>query len=233
MIRDQIETVQRRVSEACRRAGRDVKEIELVLVTKQVEPDKIREAYDAGIRDFGENRVQEMTRKIGELPADVRWHFVGRLQTNKAKDVVGRCVLIHSCDRLDIAWALDRQAEKTNVAVRVLVQVNTSAEASKQGFSFSEAEVGVNELVKLKHIQIAGLMTIGPLTEDQSQIRSAFQKLRELRDRFRNSFPNQDWRYLSMGMSGDFEIAIEEGANCLRIGQAVFGLRETRKDSCA
>ena len=225
MIDRKLCDVTERIQNACRRVGRDPKEIELVLVTKEVETSRIQEVYGLGIRDFGENRVQELVAKKEELPKDIKWHFIGSLQTNKVKSLIGQTALIHSCDRLGLAQELEKQAAKHDQKVDVLIQVNASGEDTKHGFNPETVEQAVSEIVKLKHLNVHGLMAIGPNTENQTQIRKSFGNLRKLQDGLKCSFPNVDWHYLSMGMSSDFEIAIEEGANLLRIGSAVFGSR--------
>ncbi|MBI1978316.1 MAG: YggS family pyridoxal phosphate-dependent enzyme [Candidatus Omnitrophica bacterium] len=220
-----LRDVKERIGRACQRVGRNPEEVLLILVTKGVEPKRIREAYEFGMRHFGENRVQEFIEKKQHLPSDIRWHFIGSLQANKVKFLIGQVVLIHSCDRLDLAQEIQKQAQKHNRAVEVLLQVNTSQEQTKHGFSPDKVEEGVSEISAFDRIRIRGLMTIGPNTAEESQIRGSFRALRLLRDDLKFKFPDVDWRYLSMGMSSDFEIAIEEGANLLRIGTAVFGPR--------
>jgi len=229
MIEDQLKELKARVSEVCLRAGRSAEEVQTVLVTKQVKPDRIQEAYQLGERDFGESRVQEWETKSAQLPGDIRWHLIGHLQTNKVKQVVGKAALIHSCDRMDLAEAIQKEADKLGQTVSVLLQVNTTGEITKQGFFPEEMRNAVSEIKKLNRIQILGLMTIGPLTENQDEIRKSFKSLRQLREKLKTEFKTIDWRYLSMGMSNDFEIAVEEGANLLRIGTAVFGSRKSQK----
>jgi PLP dependent protein len=228
MIKEHLVQVRRRIDDACHRSGREAKEIELVFVSKLIGADKIQEAHALGIRDFGENRVQEFQSKQGQLPRDIRWHFIGSLQTNKVKHVVGNVHLLHSCDRIDLARALQKEAEKLNVTVPLLIQVNTSEETSKHGFSVREVEKSIHAIVGMGRLNIKGLMTMAPFTEDDKLIRRSFQSLRELKEKLTLKFSECDWRYLSMGMSGDFEIAIEEGANLLRLGTAVFGARPAR-----
>ena len=228
MIEGQIKLLQARISEACARVGRPAEEVQTVLVTKQVKPERIQEAYQAGIRDFGESRVQEWETKSVQLPGDIRWHLIGHLQTNKVKQVVGKTVLIHSCDRMDLAEAIQKEADKQAQTVSVLIQVNVSGEITKQGFFPEEMRTAVGKISKLNRIQILGLMTIGPLTENQDQIRKSFKSLRQLREKLKTEFKAIDWRYLSMGMSSDFEIAVEEGANLLRVGSLVFGARAVK-----
>ncbi len=223
MLDLQLHAVCDRIDEACKRVGRESSEIELVLVTKAVETARIQAAYDLGHRSFGENKVQELIEKKVVLPNDIKWHFIGHLQTNKAKSLVKQVVLIHSCDRIELAQELAKQAEKAGETFDVLLQVNASGESTKHGFRPELTEQAVAQMKSLSQLKIRGLMTIGPNTQDEKQIRLAFSKLRNLQIHFKKQFPDLDWHYLSMGMSSDFEYAIEEGANLLRIGTAVFG----------
>lgn len=197
-----------------------------MLVTKTVGVDRIREAFEAGARDFGENRVQELRAKKPGLPPEIRWHFQGRLQTNKVKSLLGEVMLLHSLDRMELAQEIQKQAEKKNLNMDVLLQVNTTQEATKAGFSPVEMEAVMEKLKSFDRLRIRGLMTIGPLTKDEKLVRASFQKLRILGDRLQRIFPTPSPFHLSMGMSSDFETAIEEGATMVRIGTAVFGDRE-------
>ena len=224
-VRENLKTVQEKISRACRRAGRNPSEVGLVLITKNVSVEKIREAYEAGVRDFGENRVQELCSKQPGLPSDIRWHFVGRLQTNKVKSILGGVHLLHSLDRLALAEEIQRQAERKNLVVDALVQVNTSGEPTKSGFAPGEVLEAARKLLSLNRIRLRGLMTIGPLTDDESFVRSSFVALRNLREALQKKFSRENFSHLSMGMSSDFEIAVEEGATFVRIGTAVFGER--------
>jgi pyridoxal phosphate enzyme (YggS family) len=228
MIEAQFRQLQARVRETCQHVGRFSEEVQIVLVTKGVKPPRLLEAYQAGVRDFGESRVQEFETKRSELPKDIRWHFVGHLQTNKVKQIVGKVTLIHSCDRSDLAEVIQKEAEKKGETVSVLIQVNTTGEITKQGFFPEEMRNAVGTILKLSRIQVLGLMTIGPLTENQDEIRKSFKSLRQLKEKLKTEFKAVDWRYLSMGMSGDFEIAIQEGANLIRVGTAVFGPRGSK-----
>ena len=213
------------IAEAARASGRDPASVKLVLVTKFVEPVRMLEAYAAGARDFGENRVQEFSDKREVLPRDIAWHLIGTLQTNKVKEVVGQAALIHSLDRPELAQALETQAAKRGVArVPCLVQVNTSGEASKSGFEAAQV-AGFLKSFQPKAVQIRGLMTIAPLTGEVAQIRGAFRRLRELRDQLRRDFPAFSFEELSMGMTHDFRSAIEEGSTLVRVGSYVFGPR--------
>ena len=220
--------VQEKIERACERAGRNPSEVTLVLVTKNVSVEKMREAYDAGARDFGENRVQEFLAKKPELPGDLRWHFVGHLQTNKVKSLAGEIHLLHSLDRLELAEEIQKQAEKKNLIVEALLQVNTTGETTKSGFTPEKMRAKAEEVAKMNRIRLHGLMTIGPLTENETAIRESFRELRDLREELKNNFPRFDFPGLSMGMSSDFEMAIEEGATIVRIGTAVFGKRSPK-----
>lgn len=227
MIRDRLETLLQSVRQACERAGRDPGEIQIVLVTKTVSEDRILEAFQCGITQFGENRVQELVLKKKNLPPDIEWHMIGHLQTNKVKQLLGEVILIHSLDRLELVEAIEREAEKKKIEkVPCLIQVNMSREAAKYGVEPEKVEGFLTQIRAQSPVEIRGLMTIGPLTEDRERIRECFRNTRLLRDRLREKFSSRDGSVLSMGMSGDYTIAVEEGATLLRIGTAVFGARE-------
>lgn len=185
--------------------------VKLIVVTKNIPVESIQSVYELGCRDFGENRVQEALPKIEEMADDIRWHFIGTLQKNKVKKVVGRFDLIHSVDSFELAQEISKQGIDT----KILLQVNTSGEESKQGFSPGEIEKKLPLIQKLPFVQVQGLMTMAPLTENVAEIRSCFRSLRELRDR-------HGLQELSMGMSHDYMMAIEEGATMVRIGSAIF-----------
>lgn len=202
----------------------------IILVTKTVEPEKIREALQSGLTDLGENRVQELLEKKkifdSEMPGKIRWHLIGHLQTNKVKQVVGEVELIHSLDRLELAEEIERQAEKKKISkVPCLIQVNISGEETKFGVApekAAELAAGISGPA----VEVRGLMTIGPLTEDAGKIREAFKKTKALQQELKRKFPKMNWETLSMGMSGDYKIAVEEGASMIRVGTAVFGERK-------
>lgn len=195
-------------------------------MTKTVPVERIQEAFSEGCRNFGENRVQEFLKKKPELSSEIRWHFVGHLQTNKVKSVLGEAALLHSLDRMSLAEALARESEKKNSEMEVLLQVNITGKATQSGFAPAEVHPAVEKLIQFRRLHLRGLMTIGPLTENTELIRAGFRELRELRDRLAGKFPSAGLRELSMGMSSDFEIALEEGATMIRVGTAVFGERE-------
>lgn len=214
-----LAAVQRRVTAAARRAGREPSAITLVAVTKGFGPDVVTAARDAGQIDLGENRVQEMTAKAAAV-AGVRWHFIGRLQRNKVRDVVGLATLVHSVDRLELAQALADRARQGPGLQRVLVQVNAGDDPAKAGCSTAEAPTLVSEVRALDGLACEGLMTIPPAGVDP---RPVFATLRRLRDDLHDEYP--EIRHLSMGMTHDFEVAVEEGATIVRLGEAIFGPR--------
>lgn len=214
-----LERVNERIARACERGGRSPEAVTLVAVTKTVGLSEIRTAYSLGVKDFGENRVQEAAAKIGQLtdlvPRPV-WHMVGHLQTNKAKVAVGLFDIIHSVDSVRLAGILSRQAVKT---LPVLLEVNVSSEASKSGFTPAKVAPALDEITRLAHLEVRGLMTIAPLAADTESVRLVFRRLRRMRD-------GLGLEHLSMGMTDDFEVAIEEGATIIRVGRAIFGERK-------
>lgn len=217
-IEHNVQELQQCIAGACERAGRSPDEVTLVAVTKAVEVPAIVAAFNAGIRNFGENRVQEAKPKIEQLEslrADLTWHMVGHLQTNKAKTAVDIFDIIHSVDSLRLAEALSRHSQKK---LPVLIEVNVSAEATKGGFRLPEVDEAIRQIGRLPNIEIEGLMTIAPWVSDAEEVRPVFRQLRQLRDAL-------GLRHLSMGMTDDFEVAIEEGATLVRIGRAIFGER--------
>jgi pyridoxal phosphate enzyme (YggS family) len=210
--------IEERVAHAAQRAGRSPGEVTVVAVAKTVQPQAIREAFEAGITHFGENRVQEAQSKIGQLSINPppTWHMVGHLQTNKARLALGLFDVIQSVDSVRLAEAISRHAQRD---VPVLIQVNIAGETTKFGFPSSEVDAAVNHMARLPHLDIKGLMTIAPLTADAENVRPFFRQLRLLRD-------SLGLEHLSMGMTDDFEVAIEEGATMLRVGRAIFGERK-------
>ncbi len=221
-IQKELFDIRNRMSRAA-----SARSVELIAVTKTLSPHIIRSAYALGLRDFGENKVQEFLEKYDVLPGDIRWHMIGRLQTNKVKDVLGKIALIHSLDRLELYDKLDAEARKRKTGnVECLLQVNISGEASKAGLAACEIDGFLTQLKPDSPVQIKGLMTIAPLTENKNEIRNVFRVAKTLFEKLKKEYAQFDWKYLSMGMSGDFEIAIEEGATMVRIGTALFGERQ-------
>jgi PLP dependent protein len=230
MITDNIKLVRDKINRKCEENGRNLNEIKLVAVSKNFGVDEINRAFDGGIRDFGENKAQELVSKFDILKEKVIWHFVGRLQKNKAKFAVRSAEYIHSVDSLSLANEINRRAEQLNKIQKILLQVKTSDEETKSGIETEEEIARIAESSNsLKYIELIGFMTIAPFTDDEEKIRKSFRYLRNLRDEYnRNGFINI--KELSMGMTSDFEIAIEEGATMLRIGSAIFGQRDYSKN---
>ena len=217
-IEQNVRDLQQRIASACAGAGRSPDEMTLVAVSKTVQADAIEAAFNAGIRHFGESRVQEAKTKIEQLRGlkpDINWHMVGHLQTNKAKTAAAIFDIIHSVDSLKLAEALNNCSPRR---LPILIQVNVSAEATKGGFMLSEVQETVKQMRRLPNLDIQGLMTIAPWVDNAEEVRPVFRRLRQLRDAL-------GLKHLSMGMSDDFEVAIEEGATLVRIGRAIFGER--------
>lgn len=225
-------SVQGRIAAAARRAGRDPGFVTLVAVSKMQPPDVILAAYELGLRHFGENRIGEAQEKVGDLPEDITWHMIGHIQSRKARDVLPLFRWVHSIDRLKIARRLDRFAAEQAEPLPVLLECNVSGETSKHGFAAGRwaedkeqrqalFEV-VADILALPHLQVEGLMTMAPIVEEAEQARPVFVQLRRLRDELASAFPQAGWHHLSMGMTDDFEVAIEEGATLVRIGRAIF-----------
>ncbi|HAJ38340.1 MAG TPA: YggS family pyridoxal phosphate-dependent enzyme [Chloroflexi bacterium] len=221
--------VRRRMAAAAERSGRDPAAVRLVAVSKTYPLADIAAAYVAGQRDFGENRLEELWPKVAAAKVQgldvIRWHMIGTLQSRKTRDAVGPLALIHAVDRVKIAQRLSRDAQAAGCVLDVLLEVNVSGEASKHGFTPSEVLAVAAELLALPGIRICGLMTMAPYEAVPEATRPVFRALRQLRDALALRFPAGDWRELSMGMTNDFEIAIEEGATIVRIGSAIFGVR--------
>ena len=215
------------IAEAASRVGRAPEEITLVAVSKTMPVELVQMAYNLGVTDFGENRVQEALPKIASFhPQGLRWHMIGHLQSNKAGKVVNPFYCVHSVDSLHLAQTLSRHAGEQGKLLPVLLQINVSGEASKEGMPLAGTSELARQIVVLPYIQVEGLMTIAPLVEDPEQVRPAFRKLRLMRDQLRAELPVCSWQHLSMGMTGDYSVAIEEGATIVRIGRAIFGERE-------
>ncbi len=226
MIKANIESVEERISAACARAGRDRSEVSLICVTKTKPKEMLQEAYEAGQRDFGENKVQEICRKKPDLPSDIRWHMIGHLQRNKVRQLIGQTVMIHSVDSLRLAETISAEAQRAGIRIPVLIEVNMAGEESKFGVAREDAEELIRAAAPLEGIEISGLMTIAPYTEDPESNRPYFAGLRELAvDIGQKCIDNVSMSVLSMGMTGDFEVAIEEGATHIRVGTGIFGER--------
>lgn len=225
-LKENFQSVEARIQAACDRAGRSRKEVTLIAVSKTKPVEMLQTIYDAGSRDFGENKVQEMCDKIEQLPTDIRWHMIGHLQTNKVKYIVGRVSLIHSVDSLHLAQEIEKQAAKLDVIVPILIEVNIAEEESKFGIHKEETISLVRGVATLPHIRIQGLMTIAPYVENPEDNRACFRGIKQLSvDIARENIDNVSMDCLSMGMTGDYEVAIEEGATMVRVGTGIFGER--------
>lgn len=225
-IIENLAEIEKKIEAACRRAKRSRSDVTLIAVSKTKPADMIKTAYHQGIREFGENRVQELTAKFDELPKDIKWHLIGHLQRNKVKYIVDKAALIHSVDSLRLAEEISHEAQKKQVCANILVQVNVAEEETKFGFSLEEAEKTIPQLAKLPHIHVCGLMTIAPFVDNPEDNRIHFANLKKLSVDIREkNVDNIDMSILSMGMTGDYEVAIEEGATHVRVGTGIFGER--------
>lgn len=225
-LEENLKNVEENIMAACKRAGRDRSEITLIAVSKTKPVDMLQEVYDQGIREFGENKVQELCDKIEVLPGDIHWHMIGHLQTNKVKYLVGKTALIHSVDSLHLAQEIEKQAAKQEVVVPILVEVNIAEEKSKFGIHKEEAFELVKSIALLPHLRIQGLMTIAPFVEDPEDNRLYFRQIHQLSvDIKEQNIDNVRMDVLSMGMTGDYTVAIEEGATMVRVGTGIFGER--------
>lgn len=226
MICENLAEVEKRIQAACERAGRSRDEVTLIAVSKTKPVSMLMEAYDSGIREFGENKVQEMMDKYDQMPSDIHWHMIGHLQRNKVKYLMGKSWLIHSVDSYRLAEEISQQSVKHNVSTDILIEVNIAGEETKFGTSREEAIQLVEVAAALPNIHICGLMTIAPFVDDPEDNRKYFRKIKELSvDIEQKNIDNVDMRILSMGMTGDYEVAIEEGATMVRVGTGIFGER--------
>ena len=226
MICGNLKEVEAKIEAACKRAGRDRSEVTLIAVSKTKPVEMLEEAYETGIREFGENKVQEMMDKYEVMPKDIHWHMIGHLQRNKVKYLMGKAALIHSVDSLRLAEEISAQSVKHEVTTDILIEVNIAGEETKFGTDREEAIALVEAAAKLPNIHICGLMTIAPFVENPEDNRKYFQRISRLSvDVKEKNIDNVDMRILSMGMTGDYEVAIEEGATMVRVGTGIFGAR--------
>lgn len=226
MIHENLMQTRINIEKACERSGRCSGEVQLIAVSKTKPVELLLEAYEAGVRDFGENRVQELTEKYDLLPKDIRWHMIGHLQRNKVKYLVGKVHLIHSVDSLRLAQEIQKEAQKRQMEVNILVEVNVAKEESKFGSTMDDTLQLVREIALLPSVHIRGLMTVAPFVNNPEENRSIFANLRQLAvDIMRKNIDNVSMNVLSMGMTGDYQVAVEEGATCVRVGTGIFGER--------
>ncbi len=225
-VQENYKDVEKRVAAACDRAGRSRKEVTLIAVSKTKPVEMVRDLMDIGVKDFGENHAQEVVAKTEAITEPLNWHFIGHLQRNKVKYVVGRACLIHSVSSLRLAEEIQKEALKKNLVMPVLIEVNIADEETKSGISEEEALALVRQASELPNLKIRGLMAIAPPVDDPEENRGYFRQMRELRDTIEAmKLPGVEMTELSMGMTGDFEVAIEEGATMVRVGTAIFGVR--------
>ena len=227
MVTDNLKKVIERMENAAKRAGRNPEDITLIAVSKTKPVELIKQVYDAGIREFGENKVQEIDRKSEVLPKDIKWHMIGHLQRNKVKTVIKEACLIHSVDSIRLAEQISKDAATLGISVPVLLEVNIACEESKYGFKAEETEAALVEIAKLPNITVRGLMTSAPITDNPEDNRIYFKALKQLCvDINAKNIDNINMDVLSMGMTNDYVIAVEEGATHIRVGTAIFGHRD-------
>mgnify|MGYP005803391359 FL=1 len=226
MIKDQLREVEEKISAACQRAGRNREDVTLIAVSKTKPVETLKEAYDLGIRVFGENKVQELTQKYEVLPKDIHWHMIGHLQTNKVKHIIDKVDLIHSVDSLKLAQTVEKEAAKHGLVKDILIEVNVAEEESKFGLRMEEVIPFLEQISGFSHVRVRGLMTIAPFVENAEENRSIFADLHKLSVDIRDkNIDNVNVSILSMGMTNDYEVAIEEGATMVRVGTGIFGAR--------
>lgn len=227
MVTENLKEVRKKIEEACRIAGRDPDEVTLIAVSKTKPVSLLQEAYDAGARCFGENKVQEIMDKYPQLPSDIQWHMIGHLQRNKVKYIVDKAALIHSVDSLRLAQTIEEEAAKHNIRVPILIEVNVAEEETKFGLKTEEVLPLVQAVSAFSHVEIRGLMTIAPYVNDPEDNRGVFRELKKLSvDIAAKNINNVTMSVLSMGMTGDYEVAVQEGATMVRVGTGIFGERD-------
>lgn len=230
MLKENLKEVQENILKACEKSGRNPEDVTLIAVSKAKPVPMLQEIYDENIRDFGENKVQELVEKYDELPQDIKWHMIGHLQRNKVKYIVDKVCLIHSVDSYRLAEEINIQAKKKNITVPILVEVNIAEESSKFGVHAEDAIALVEQIAQLENVRIKGLMTIAPFVENPEDNRQYFRNIRQLSvDIAAKNIDNVFMNVLSMGMTGDYMVAIEEGATMVRVGTGIFGERNYNK----
>lgn len=231
MIKDNIKIVEENIRTSAKAAGREAEAVTLIAVSKTKPAAMLEEAYACGCRDFGENKVQELMDKYEVMPKDIRWHMIGHLQRNKVKYIVGKVALIHSVDSLRLAEEISREAMKKEIEVNILIEVNIAKEDSKFGTTTEEAIQLARSIAELSNIKIKGLMTIAPYVENAEDNRQYFIKLNQLSvDMMKENIDNVNMDVLSMGMTGDYQVAVSEGATLVRVGTGIFGERQYHID---
>ena len=226
MVAENLAQVQKNINESCNKSNRDPNEVTLIAVSKTKPVEMLKEAYDAGARVFGENKVQEIVDKYDQMPSDVKWHMIGHLQRNKVKYIVDKVAMIHSVDSLRLAETIEKEAAKKAVIVPILIEVNVAQEESKFGLKPEEVLPLIEQIADFSHIQIKGLMTIAPYVDNAEENREIFRELKKLSvDIAAKNINNVTMSVLSMGMTGDYMVAVQEGATMVRVGTGIFGAR--------
>ncbi len=227
MLKENLKRVEDKITASCEHSGRNREDVTLIAVSKTKPVETLQEAYNIGVRVFGENKVQELVEKYETLPKDIHWHMIGHLQRNKVKYIIDKVDLIHSVDSLRLAETIDREAKKHNLTANILIEVNVAGEDSKFGVPPEELETLVDGISHFSNIQVRGLMTIAPFVENAEENRAVFARLRKLSvDIAAKNIDNVNMGLLSMGMTNDYEVAIEEGATIIRVGTGIFGERD-------
>ena len=225
-IEHNLQEIQGQIQSVCARVGRSEDEVTLIAVSKTKPVDMLREAYAAGVRQFGENKVQELNEKIPKMPEDIKWHLIGHLQTNKVRQIIEKTSLIHSVDSIKLAREIEKESEKRNLVTEILLEINVAKEESKFGFFLEEAAEALCLVSEMPHVRAVGLMTVAPFVANAEENRPIFRKLYEFYvDMKSKNIDNVNMTVLSMGMTGDFKVAIEEGATMVRVGTGIFGAR--------
>lgn len=227
MLKENLEYVEEKIQSACDKSGRAREEVCLIAVSKTKPVETLQEAYDLGVRVFGENKVQELVEKYDALPKDIEWHMIGHLQRNKVKYIIDKASLIHSVDSIRLAETIEKEAAKKNIVANILIEVNVAKEESKFGIAPEELDAFVDEIKNFSHIHVKGLMTIAPNVDNPEKNRSIFAHLKKLSvDITKKNAHNITMSILSMGMTNDYPIAVEEGATMVRVGTGIFGKRD-------
>ncbi|MBQ1823316.1 MAG: YggS family pyridoxal phosphate-dependent enzyme [Lachnospiraceae bacterium] len=229
-IKENLANVRKNIEDACKKVGRDVSEVTLITVSKTKPLSDLRIAYEEGSRDFGENKVQELVSKIDEMPSDVKWHLIGHLQRNKVKYIAGKVAMIHSVDSYRLAEEINVQAKKNSCVIPILIEINIAGEDTKFGIKPEEAEELIREISELENVKVSGLMTIAPNVANPEENRAYFKAMKDLFvDISTKNIDNVEMKVLSMGMTNDYTVAVEEGATMIRVGTGIFGARDYSK----
>lgn len=227
MLAENLQDVEKKIQEACNKANRLREDVILIAVSKTKPVSMLKEVYDLGVRNFGENKVQELSEKYPQLPTDIEWHQIGHLQTNKVKQVIDKATLIHSVDSVRLAEVIEKEAAKRDIIANILIEVNIAEEESKFGLKTEEVIPAIEKIATFPHVRVKGLMTIAPFVENPEENRNVFAALHKLSvDIKRKNIDNISVDILSMGMTNDYQVAIEEGATMIRVGTGIFGKRE-------